>query len=140
MPKVALSLLACLFGLGTTAAMAAPMVIVDEAKIAKEEPTPHGNIGRSSVYRVTDSVPNRLLEFRKRIMPKGSTIGLHKVHHDEIFYVISGTGEVTCDGVAQTLTAGMSAYIYNGSTISIGQKGDGPFTIILSYPLPAPAK
>ena len=46
MRKIAQTLLVCLFGLGVTAAVAAPpKVIVDEAKVMREEPPPHGAIG-----------------------------------------------------------------------------------------------
>ena len=141
MHKFVLTLLVGLSGLGATAAIAAPpMVIVDEAKVVREEPPPHGAIGMSTAYRITDAVPGRTMEFRKRALHKGAAIGLHPIAHDEIYYVVSGTGEVTSDGVSRTVTAGMSAYLYNGATVGISQKGDEPLTLIIAYPLPAPAK
>ena len=141
MRKTILTLLACAFALGAGGAIAAPpMVIVDEAKVVREEPPPHGNIGMSTAYRITDGVPGRTFEFRKRALHKGAAIGLHPIAHDEIYYVVSGTGEVTSDGVSQTVTAGMSAYFYNGATVGIRQTGDEPLMLIIAYPLPAPAK
>ena len=141
MHKFVLTLLVGLSGLGATAAIAAPpMVIVDEAKVVREEPPPHGAIGMSTAYRITDAVPGRTMEFRKRALHKGAAIGLHPIAHDEIYYVVSGTGEVTSDGVSRTVTAGMSAYLYNGATVGISQKGDEPLTLIIAYPLPAPVK
>ena len=141
MHKFVLTLLVGLSGLGATAAIAAPpMVIVDEAKVVREEPPPHGAIGMSTAYRITDAVPGRTMEFRKRALHKGAAIGLHPIAHDEIYYVVSGTGEVTSDGVSKTVTAGMSAYLYNGATVGIRQTGDEPLTLIIAYPLPAPAK
>ena len=140
-PKIVINLLVFLFGLGVTAALAAPpMVIVDEAKVMRDEPPPHGNIGMSTAWRITDGVPGRTMEFRKRALHKGAAIGLHPIAHDEIYYVVSGTGEVTSDGVSQTITAGMTAYLYNGATVGIIQKGGEPLTLMIAYPLPAPAK
>ena len=108
------------------AALAAPpMVVVDENSVIKEEPAPHGAIGMTTAYR---------------ILHKGAAIGLHVMGHDEVYYVLSDTGEVTSDGVSKTLTAGMAAYLYTGSNSGLVQKGDEPLTIIISYPLPAPVK
>lgn len=128
-------------GLGIMAAGAAqagelpPMVIVDEAKIEKVEPNPHGKIGLSTSYRISDQAPKRNMEFRKRILHVGSAIGLHPINHDEVYYVLSGTGEVTSDGETKTLTAGMAAYLYTGANVGIKQVGTEPLTLIISYPL-----
>ncbi len=131
-------LLACAFALGASAALAAPpMVVVDESKTVREEPPPHGSIGMSTVWGITDAVPGRTMEFRKRALHKGAAIGPHKIAHDEVYYVVSGMGEVTSDGVSRTVTKGMAAYLYNGDTVGIAQKGEEPLTLIISYPLPA---
>ena len=119
---------------------APPMVVVDENTVVKEEPAPHGNIGMTTAYRISDAAPGRTMEFRKRTLHKGAAIGLHPMGHDEVYYVLSGTGEVTSDGVTKTVTKGMAAYIYAGSSTGLVQKGEEPLTIIISYPIPAPAK
>jgi mannose-6-phosphate isomerase-like protein (cupin superfamily) len=59
---------------------------------------PHGRIGMSTAYRITDVVPGRTMEFRKRVLHVGSAIGLHPIDHDEVCCVLSGEGEVTADG------------------------------------------
>jgi mannose-6-phosphate isomerase-like protein (cupin superfamily) len=139
MPGKTAALAGCvLLCAGATAAP--PMVVVDENSVIKEEPAPHGNIGMTTAYRISDAAPGRTMEFRKRILHKGAAIGLHLMGHDEVYYVLSGTGEVTSDGVSKTLTAGMAAYLYAGSNSGLVQKGDEPLTIIISYPIPAPAK
>ena len=141
MPKAVLTLFACAFACGATAALAAPpMVIVDEAKVMRDEPPPHGAIGMSTAWRITDGIPGRTMEFRKRALHVGAAIGLHPIAHDEIYYAVSGTGVVTSDGVSHTITAGMTAYLYNGATVGIVQKGDEPLTLMIAYPLPGPAK
>ncbi len=141
MTKTFVMLLAGIAGLGATAAMAAPpMVVVDENKTIHEEAPPHGAIGMSTAYRITDAVPGRTMEFRKRALHKGAAIGMHLIAHDEVYYVVSGLGEVTSDGVSQPVTAGMTAYLYNGANVGIVQKGDEPLVLIIAYPLPAPVK
>ncbi|MFT3997523.1 MAG: cupin domain-containing protein [Asticcacaulis sp.] len=112
-----------------------PMVIVDERTIEKTEPNPHGRIGLSTSYRISDQAPNRSMEFRKRVLHPGSAIGLHLIDHDEVYYVVSGTGEVTSDGETRPLSAGMAAYLYSGANVGIRQTGKDPLTLIISYPL-----
>lgn len=115
--------------------MSRPMVIVDEEASRIEEPPPHGAIGMSTAWRISDAVSApRGLEFRKRMLHVGAAIGLHRIEHDEVYYVLSGVGEVRCDGGAALLQAGMTAYLFKGSEVGIWQRGDEPLTIIVSYP------
>ena len=69
----------------TAPALAAPpAVIVHERDVMRQEPPPHGAIGMSTAYRISDAVPGRTLEFRKRVLHKGAAIGLHPIAHDEV--------------------------------------------------------
>jgi mannose-6-phosphate isomerase-like protein (cupin superfamily) len=117
---------------------APPMVVIDENAVVRDEPPPHGAIGMSTAWRITDAVPGRTFEFRKRALHKGAALGLHPIAHDEIYYVISGTGEVTSDGITKAVTPGMAAYLYNGANVGIVQKGEEPLVLIVAYPLPKP--
>lgn len=114
------------------------MVVVDELKMVKEEPPPHGEIGMSTAYRISDAVPNRTFEFRKRVLHVGAAIGEHLIDHDEVYYVLSGKGEVTSDGKRARLTRGMAAYLYSGASVGIKQIGTRPLALIITYPLPKP--
>jgi lysophospholipase L1-like esterase/mannose-6-phosphate isomerase-like protein (cupin superfamily) len=116
---------------------ARPMVVVDENAVKREEPPPHGAIGTSTAYRLSDAVPARQMEFRKRTLARGAAIGLHPIEHDEVYYVVSGEGVVTSDGVSTPLRAGMAAYLYDGAVVGIRQTGRAPLTLIISYPLDA---
>lgn len=117
-------------------AMAAPaMVIVREEDVKREEPPPHGAIGMSTAYRISDAAPApRAMEFRKRILHKGAAIGLHPIRHDEVYYVLSGEGDVTSDGITRRIGSGMAAYLYKDAVVGIKQVGRKPLSIIISYP------
>ena len=117
-------------------AMAAPaMVIVDEEDVRREEAPPHGAIGMSTAYRISDAAPApRAMEFRKRVLHKGAAIGLHPIRHDEVYYVLSGEGDVTSDGITRRMGPGMAAYLYKDAVVGIKQVGRKPLTIIISYP------
>jgi len=115
---------------------APPMVVIDEQDVVSEEAPPHGAIGMSTAYRISDIVPQpRTMEFRKRVLHKGAAIGLHPIAHDDVYYVLSGEGEVTSDGVTRRLRPGMAAYLYDGAVVGIRQMGREPLTLIISYPV-----
>jgi mannose-6-phosphate isomerase-like protein (cupin superfamily) len=115
---------------------APPMVVVNERDVVRQEAPPHGAIGMSTAYRISDVVPQpRTMEFRKRVLHKGAAIGLHPITHDEVYYVLSGEGEVTSDGVSQRLRPGMAAYLYDGAVVGIRQIGRKPLSLIISYPV-----
>ena len=115
---------------------APPMVVVNERDVIRQEAPPHGAIGMSTAYRISDVVPQpRTMEFRKRVLHKGAAIGMHPIAHDEVYYVLSGEGEVTSDGVSQRLRPGMAAYLYDGAVVGIRQMGNKPLSLIISYPV-----
>ena len=121
---------------------AAPaMVVIDEAATAREEAPPHGAIGMSTAWRISDSVPApRSFEFRKRALHVGAAIGIHAIDHDEIYYVLSGTGVVHSDGEESELKTGSAAWLYKGAKVGIRQTGGEPLVLIIAYPNKAGAR
>ena len=115
---------------------AAPaMVVIDEAATVREEAPPHGRIGMSTAWRISDAVPApRSFEFRKRALHVGAAIGVHPIDHDEIYYVLSGTGIVHSDGEEKALKAGTAAWLYKGAKVGIRQTGHEPLVLIIAYP------
>ena len=57
-------------------------------------------------YSFFSKVPNLKLVFRKRALKPGSAIGYHLQKEDEIYYVLSGRGEMTIDGKSFEVKAG----------------------------------
>lgn len=120
---------------------APPAVIINEIDVVRQEPPPHGAIGMSTAYRISHAVPNRTMEFRKRALHVGAAIGEHVINHDEVYYVLSGEGEVVSDGKTARLKPGMAAYLYSGANVGVRQLGSEPLVLIISYPVvakPAP--
>jgi mannose-6-phosphate isomerase-like protein (cupin superfamily) len=111
------------------------MAVVDERDTRREEAPPHGAIGMSTAYRISDAVPQpRAMEFRRRILHRGAAIGEHPINHDEVYYVLDGEGEVVSDGQRARLKQGMTAYLYKGAVVGIRQLGKQPLSLIISYP------
>jgi mannose-6-phosphate isomerase-like protein (cupin superfamily) len=118
------------------ASSAPPMVVVREADVEKREAVPHGAIGMSTSYRISDAAPQpRTMEFRRRVLDVGAAIGEHPIAHDEVYYVTAGEGVVISDGVEATLTPGTAAYLYDGAVVGIRQVGAEPLSIIVAYPV-----
>ncbi len=119
---------------------AMPMVVIDEDDMVRREPPPHGEIGMSTAYRISDAVPQpREMEFRRRVLDVGAAIGTHPIGHDEVYYVTAGEGVVISDGVEARLSAGMAAYLYSGAVVGIRQVGAEPLSIVIAYPVEAKA-
>ncbi|WP_374408547.1 cupin domain-containing protein [Pelagerythrobacter sp.] len=115
------------------------MVVVTEAEVAVREAPPHGAIGMSTAYRISDAAPQpRTMEFRRRVLDPGAAIGEHPIAHDEVYYVTSGRGVVVSDGVEAELGPGMAAYLYDGAVVGMRQVGPEPLSIIIAYPVSKP--
>lgn len=112
-------------------------VVIREADVMVRQVPPHNGTGMSTAYRISDVAPNRAMEFRKRIMHPGASIGLHVIRHDEVYHVISGEGDVTSDGVTTRMKAGDTAYLYDGGDVGIQQVGEEDLVLIIAYPLAA---
>ena len=117
-----------------------PPLVIDERNTVRNEPPPHGAIGMSTAFRITDAVPGRTMEFRKRVLHVGAAIGAHPIDHDEVYYVLSGEGVVTSGGQDAPIGPGAAAYFYCGETVGIRQVGKEPLALIIAYPLPAAVK
>ena len=109
--------------------------MVREADVRVRQVPPHNGTGMSTAYRISDVAPNRSMEFRKRVMHPGASIGLHVIAHDEVYHVVSGEGDVTSDGVTTRMKAGDTAYLYDGNNVGITQVGEEDLVLIIAYPL-----
>ena len=110
-------------------------LVIHEADTMVRQPPPHNGTGMSTAYRISGVAPNRSMEFRKRVMHPGSSIGLHVIAHDEVYHVVSGEGDVTTDGVTTRMKAGDTAYLYDGGNVGIQQVGADDLVLIIAYPL-----
>ena len=131
-----MTMLAAILMAAGSAMPAPPMAVIDEADTIRREPPPHGAIGMSTAWRISDAAPQpRKMEFRRRTLDVGAAIGEHPIAHDEVYYVLDGEGEVLSDGKRARLIKGMTAYLYEGAVVGIWQKGDKPLALIISYPV-----
>lgn len=116
------------------AVIAVPAAIIehDEA-IAEAQPGPHQGGGTSTAYPFFDGADGFDMVFRKRALHKGAAIGDHFQERDEVYYILSGTGEFSLNGVSQPVTAGTAILTRGGNTHGLRQTGEADLVLIIAY-------
>lgn len=113
---------------------AAGSQVIQERTIAVDQPGPHDGGGSTTAFPFFADVKDLPLVFRKRLLKPGSGIGHHEQLVDEIYYVLSGTGELTLDGVRHRVGPGTAILTRQGSSHSLRQTGRDNLVIIIAYP------
>jgi mannose-6-phosphate isomerase-like protein (cupin superfamily) len=121
----------------TTARQSSPAragyLIEQDAAVAREEPGPHAGGGRTIGYSFFNSTPGLRLVFRKRVLKPGSAIGYHEQKEDEIYYVLSGRGQMTLDGRTVDVGPGTAILTRTGSSHGLKQVGTDDLVILINY-------
>ena len=104
-----------------------------EQQIAKDEPGPHNGGGSSTAYSFFSKATDSKLVFRKRVLHPGASIGYHLQKEEEIYYVVSGQGEMTMNGQAFKVNAGDAILTYPGSSHGLKQTGREDLVLIINY-------
>lgn len=110
--------------------------IVHEASIAVPQPGPHGGGGETTAFPFFSQTPDFKMAFRKRILHPGSSIGYHRQDVDEVYYIISGTGEYTLNGQREQVGPGTAMLTRPGDSHGLRPSGQGELVLIVAYPLP----
>ena len=108
-------------------------ILERDAEVATEEPGTHNGGGTTVGYSFFRKAPDLKLVFRKRALKPGSGIGYHLQKEDEIYYVLSGRGEMTMDGKSFDVKAGDAVLTRPGASHSLKQVGAEDLVIIINY-------
>ncbi|MGJ7900957.1 cupin domain-containing protein [Lysobacter sp. 1R34A] len=112
---------------------------VEQARdIAQAQPGPHEGEGRTTAYPFFAQADGFDIVFRQRSLHPGASIGDHTNDKDEIYYVLSGRGELMLDGRRREVGAGDAVLTRRGSRHGLRQLGDEDLTLIVVYRKPAP--
>ena len=101
--------------------------------IAAEQPGPHEGKGTTTAYPFFEDAAGFDIVFRQRALHAGASIGAHRNDKDEIYYVLSGRGELTLDGQRRAVGPGDAILTRDGSTHALEQRGDEDLVIIVVY-------
>ena len=77
--------------------------------------------------------PDLQLVFGKRALHPGAAIGYHRQEEDEIYYIVSGTGELTLNGARSVVGPGTAILTRPGSSHGLRQVGPDDLVIIIVY-------
>jgi len=123
----------CLFAVSAFAQSQQPYILEHEKDIAKNEPGTHNGGGSTVGYSFFSKANNLKMTFRKRVLHPGSAIGYHLQKEDEVYYIISGTGEMQMNGKSFPVKAGDGILTRPGSSHGLKQKGKDDLVIIIAY-------
>ena len=108
-------------------------IIEQDATVATAEPGPHSGGGQTTAYSFFKTTPGLKLVFRKRALKPGSAIGYHEQTEDEIYYVLSGRGQMTLDGKTVEVGPGTAILTRTGSSHGLKQVGTDDLVILINY-------
>lgn len=100
---------------------------------ARAQASPHGGGGATTAEPLFDDVADLDLLLRKRVLPAGAGIGLHRHDKDEIYYIVSGRGRYVLDGVLYEVSAGDALLTRAGSSHALYQQGEEDLVILITY-------
>lgn len=114
-------------------------LVKHDSQVMVEQPAPHQGTGQTTAYRYFDELADAKLIFRKRALHPGAAIGMHVLKHDEVYYVLSGQGELQIGAGRYAVQPGTAIFMYEGTYIGIRQIGTDDLVLIIAYP-PARAR
>lgn len=107
---------------------------VEQARdISVQQPGPHEGKGTTTAYPFFEDAEGFDIVFRQRALHPGATIGEHRNDKDEIYYVLSGRGELMLDGKHREVGPGDAILTRKGSTHGLKQVGKEDLVIIVVY-------
>ena len=115
-------------------------VIELDNAVARAQSGPHDGGGTTTGYSFFSQVKDMDYVFRKRALHPGSSIGYHEQDRDEIYYVLSGQGELTMNGVKSTVGPGTALLTRPGNSHGLRQIGEDDLVIFIIYGTGAPSK
>ncbi|WP_425491871.1 GDSL-type esterase/lipase family protein [Luteimonas saliphila] len=110
-----------------------PSTVVAERDIAVTQPGPHEGDGTTTAYPFFADATGFDVVFRKRVLHPGASIGTHVNDKDEIYYVLSGRGELVLNGEARGVGAGDAILTRNGDSHALRQLGDEDLVIFIVF-------
>ena len=105
--------------------------------IAVRQPGSHDGEGWTLAASFFASVPGWDIVCRRRALHPGATIGWHENNKDEVYYIISGDGELRTEDGVRPVTAGTAMLTRSGGWHELRQVGDEDLVVFIVYRKPA---
>lgn len=108
-------------------------IIEKESNISKEEPGPHKGGGNSVSHVFFKDAKDYKTSFRKRVLKPTAAIGYHQQKEDEVYYIVSGKGEMKLNEETYEVTSGDAILTRTGSSHGIKNTSKEDLVIIIVY-------
>jgi len=110
-------------------------IVQREKDIEQKQPGPHDGGGSTTAYPFFADIKDFKLAFRKRVLHPGSSIGNHLQDRDEVYYILSGKGEMTMNGKKFSVSAGDAILTRTGSSHGLKPDEGTDLTVLITYDL-----
>jgi quercetin dioxygenase-like cupin family protein len=104
-----------------------------DSLVGKRESGPHNGGGETTAFPFFANENGLSVVFRKRELHAGSAIGYHRNDEDEIYYVLSGQGELTLNAERHMVGPGAAILTRAGDSHGLRQLGAEDLVIIITY-------
>jgi mannose-6-phosphate isomerase-like protein (cupin superfamily) len=108
-------------------------ILEREKEIAANEKGPHDGGGETIGYSFFSKINDFKLVFRKRTLKPGSSIGYHLQEKDEVYYIVSGEGEMTVNGKSFKVSAGDAILTRPGNSHGLKPSPNSELSLIINY-------
>ncbi|MEO7768450.1 MAG: cupin domain-containing protein [Ferruginibacter sp.] len=108
-------------------------ILEHEKDLAINQPGPHDGGGSTTAIGYFSKATNCNIVFRKRILHPGSSIGYHLQKSNEIYYIISGAGEMKMNGETLPVKGGDAILTLPGSSHGLTPTGNEDLVVIINY-------
>jgi mannose-6-phosphate isomerase-like protein (cupin superfamily) len=108
-------------------------ILEHEKEIAKAEPAPHGGLGNTTAYKFFSAAKDSKIDFRKRVLHKGASIGYHLQKEEEVYYIASGRGLLVINDKEIHVQAGDALLTHGGSYHGLTQEGEEDLEVIIVF-------
>lgn len=109
-------------------------ILVHEKDIAVQQAGPHDGGGMTTAYPFFSDVKDFKMAFRKRVLQPGSSIGYHLQETDEVYYILTGSGEMKLNGKTFIVNAGDAILTRPGNSHGLKPFNSG-LTLLIAYQL-----
>ena len=110
-----------------------PSLIEHDSTVAAPQPGPHEGGGTTTAYSFFAGAPHLRLVFRKRALHPGAAIGYHRQTEDEVYYILSGVGELTLNCARSVVGPGTAILTRTASSHGLRQMGSADLVLIIAY-------
>lgn len=108
-------------------------ILDHEKDIAVDEGGSHNGGGKTTAFPFFGKFKGAKMAFRKRILHPGSAIGYHLQEQQEIYYILSGKGELEMNGKTIAVSTGDAILTLPGNHHGLKPADNNDLSVLITY-------